>query len=488
VYRIATQITQNGATLETKPGFFVPHRDRRTLKKRLAELEDDLTYTANQLNVDVDVDVVSMPQLRLIIQTFRDRLFTDIFPGRSEVPKTLVFAKIDLQAVTPDTQHKTRFVIVDAVGVCERDKTQSKPLDRKPSVSLEQALSLVKQGVVHADVVSTLAARLARLAREVSAEQAVQIKATAGVSIEGLTASLLESIDTDRNLARAIMLFQLDGSQNISDASKASVDTYLQSLKEGVEPPSSTEPTEAQRDAAEEHAMAEALKPFHDPKLRELLIQIKGSLEQVIDEVTEDTLLQDGFDEAARAKAQKVMGEFREFCETHKDEIEALQLLYLKPHRAGLRYAQVKELAKQLNRAPFHLDPAKPQSIERLWECQRAAEPTQVKGDAKSLVDLNALVRHALHPQEPVQPLLEEINARYREWLGQQAGRGIVFTPEQREWLDMIKNHMATSLPISRDDFEDMPFAGRGGLGRVYQLFGEQLETVLDELNERLAA
>lgn len=397
-----------------------------------------------------------------------------------------VISSDDLQAVTPDTQHKTRLVIVDAVGVCERDKTQSKPLDRKPSVSLEQALSLVKQGVVHADVVSTLAARLARLAREVSAEQAVQIKATAGVSIERLTASLLESIDPDRNLARAIMLFQLDGSQNISDASKASVDTYLQSLKEGAEPPSSTEPTEAQRDAAEEHAMAEALKPFHDPKLRELLLLLKR--EQVIDEVTEDTLTQVGFDEAARAKAQKVMGEFREFCETHKDEIEALQLLYLKPHWAGLRYAQVKELAKQLNRAPFHLDPAKPQSIERLWECQRAAEPTQVKGDAKSLVDLNALVRHALHPQEPVQPLLEEINARYREWLGQQAGRGIVFTPEQREWLDMIKNHMATSLAISRDDFEDMPFAGRGGLGRVYQLFGGQLETVLEELNERLAA
>jgi len=232
VYRIATKITEAGAKLSKKPGHFVPHRDRRTRKKRLAELDDDLTYTANQL----DRDVVSKDQIRLVIQTFRDKLFTEIFPDRKEVPKTLVFAKTDLHAddiveiireeigkgyefcqkitsqsyktgkksddllsefrnsyhpriavtvdlmaagtdvkplecllfmrninsasyfeqrkgrgvriissddlqqVTPDTTHKTRFVIVDAVGVCERDKTNSKPLDRKPTVSLEKLL------------------------------------------------------------------------------------------------------------------------------------------------------------------------------------------------------------------------------------------------------------------------------------------------------------------------------------------------------------
>ena len=60
----------------------------------LAELDNDLTYTASQL----DRDVVSEPQMRLVIQTFRDHLYTKIFPGRTEVPKTLVFAKTDLHA------------------------------------------------------------------------------------------------------------------------------------------------------------------------------------------------------------------------------------------------------------------------------------------------------------------------------------------------------------------------------------------------------
>jgi type I restriction enzyme R subunit len=550
VYRIATQITQNGATLARQPGFLVPHRDRRTLKKRLAELNNDLTYTANQLNVDV----VSMPQLRLVVQTFRDRLFSEIFPGRTEVPKTLVFAKNDLHAddivkvmreefgkgndfcvkitskttgekpetllqqfrsmyfpriaVTVDMiatgtdvkaiecllflrninsasyfeqmkgrgvriiDHdslravsgdkippKTHFVIVDAVGVCESDKNQSKPLDRQPSVSFAQVLSLVAQGIVHADVVSTLAARLGRLAREIDGEQAAQIRETAGVSIERLTASLLESLDPDRSDERARAMFQLATDE---------------------------EPTEAQLDTAEEAAMGEALKPFHNPKLRDLLLNIKT--EQVIDEVTPDTLVGAGFNQAAREKAQAVIGELRAFCEAHKDEIEALQLLYRKPHRSGLRYKQVKELAKQLNRAPFYVDPGNGQSVAHLWQIQRQAEPEQTHGEAKSLVDLIGLVRHALHPQEPVVPLQAEIEARYAEWLDEQAARGVIFTLEQREWLGMIKDHISASLMIGRDDFDSAPFAERGGLGKVYQLFGDRWETVLEELNDRLAA
>jgi type I restriction enzyme, R subunit len=94
VYRIRTRITEQGAKLEQEPGRFIPHRDKRTRVKRYAELDDDVTYSANQL----DRDVVAEDQIRLVVRTFRDRLFTEIFPGRKEVPKTLVFAKDDSHA------------------------------------------------------------------------------------------------------------------------------------------------------------------------------------------------------------------------------------------------------------------------------------------------------------------------------------------------------------------------------------------------------
>jgi type I restriction enzyme R subunit len=93
VYRIETQITKGGAKLKKEPGNFIPHRDRRSKKKLYKELDDDLTYTANQL----DRDVVAEDQIRLVLRTFRDKL-PEIFPGRTEVPKTLIFAKTDLQA------------------------------------------------------------------------------------------------------------------------------------------------------------------------------------------------------------------------------------------------------------------------------------------------------------------------------------------------------------------------------------------------------
>ena len=64
----------------------------------------------------------------------------------------------DLKGVTPDA--KTRFVIVDAVGLTEHDKTETQPLNRKHSVPVERLLQLVAEGSTDPDVVSTLAVRL----------------------------------------------------------------------------------------------------------------------------------------------------------------------------------------------------------------------------------------------------------------------------------------------------------------------------------------
>ena len=91
-YRIRTEITEQGSTVEA--GYHVDRRDRLTRKVRWEQLEEDLAYTPNQL----DRDVVAADQIRTVIRTFRDRLFTDIFPNRRDVPKTIIFAKDDSHA------------------------------------------------------------------------------------------------------------------------------------------------------------------------------------------------------------------------------------------------------------------------------------------------------------------------------------------------------------------------------------------------------
>ena len=63
-----------------------------------------------------------------------------------------------------------------------------------------------------------------------------------------------------------------------------------------------------------------------------------------------------------------------------------------------------------------------------------------------------------------------------------------VFTPEQRAWMDLICEHIATNVTIEADDFDRSPFNQRGGLGKVHELFGDQLTQVLDEFNEALAS
>ncbi len=296
VYRIRTRVTEQGATIVAgDTGVFVDRRHKLTRAERLELLDQDLTYTANQL----DRDIVSESQIRTVLQQFRNKVLPDAFPGREEVPKTLIFAKDDshaddivrlarevfaqgnefcqkityrtgftkltkkvqnddgtesdviewvrtatltpdeilanfrnsfypriavtvdmistgtdvkpiecvffmrnvksagffeqmkgrgvrvispdkLRVVTPSAKAKERYIIVDAVGVCEQDKTDSQTLNRKPSATLEQLLNYVAQGGTDLEALTTLAGRLARMQREFSPEQLVELKELAG--------------------------------------------------------------------------------------------------------------------------------------------------------------------------------------------------------------------------------------------------------------------------------------------------------------------
>ena len=92
VYQIRTRITEQGGRVEA--GFTVKQVDKKTRAQRWQTLDDDLAYSAN----DLDREVVAEDQIRTVIRAFKEKLFTEIFPGRKEVPKTLIFAKDDNHA------------------------------------------------------------------------------------------------------------------------------------------------------------------------------------------------------------------------------------------------------------------------------------------------------------------------------------------------------------------------------------------------------
>ena len=220
---------------------------------------------------------------------------------------TRVLSPTDLQAVSgAEARAKTHFVIVDAVGVCESDKTDSRPLEKKPGVSFEKLLLGVAFGKRDEASLTSLAARLARLDRELKPEQRRQItQLSDGADLSQLANKLLDAVDPD----------------------KVSAQVQAQAAARG-EPPRSED-----YEMAREVLAAQACAPFDNPDLRHALVQIKAQSDQTIDTVTLDAVTEQGFSAAAKEKAMSLTRDFRAYIEQHKAEIEALQILYSRPYK-----------------------------------------------------------------------------------------------------------------------------------------------------------
>jgi type I restriction enzyme, R subunit len=189
-----------------------------------------------------------------------------------------------------------------------------------------------------------------------------------------------------------------------------------------------------------------------------------------------------GFDATAVDKAQAKVRDFRAWIDEHRDELTALQVLYAGTRPLKLLLKDLRQLRDALARPPIAAKP------EQIWRAFQAVEgdAARVPGGS-NLADLVNLVRHALIPTSPLAPYRDEVRQRYQTWLqGQNAENS--FTPEQREWLDRMAEHIATSLSIEPDDFKDGWFGQQGSLGKAHALFGDRLRPLMAELNEVLAA
>jgi type I restriction enzyme R subunit len=555
VYAIRTRITEQGATLVAEDDTSVGVRDRRTRKQRWEKLDDDLTYGAG----DLDRSVVAIDQIRTVVREFRDKLFTDIFPGRKHIPKTLFFAKddnhaedilrivreefglpnegavkityrgekgesptapskkpedliksfrnsyhpriavtvdmiatgtdikpleclvfmrqvksralfeqmkgrgvrvvddADLAAVTPDAGKKDHFVIVDCVGVCA-DRKVDPPLIRDRTVSLSKLLRVVRDGCRDADVLATLAGRLDRLERRLSDADRKRIaEASPDRTLREIVAGLVDALDEDREEQRARSMAGL---------------------------PDDAEPTAEQLAAAQKVLRDEAAAPLaFNPPLRNVLLEIRQNQEQTVDYLSLDAVTRS---ERAReheidyAAEGELVQRFQAFIAENREEIEALQILYERPYGKRLTRAQIRALADAITRPPRQWTP------DALWAAYERVERGRVRGASAGRLwtDLVALARHALHPDADLVPFADEVAQRFEAWLNQQRP----FSPEQMAWLLAIRDRIAADAEVRVDDLDEAPFDRLGGLGQAYDLFGEELETVVRELNEELVA
>src|SRR5271157_1607495 len=560
-----TRITSSGSRVES--GYWIDKRDRLTRARRAELLDTDFSYTADNLNRDV----VAPDQIRTVVREFRDRLFTDIFPGRTEVPKTLIFARDDshaddivqivreefgkgndfcqkityrtgklrvprqvtredgaeetvvewvdagdkpdgilaffrttynprivvtvdmiatgtdvrpleilffmrdvrslnyfeqmkgrgvrvlssdeLRGVTPDAVTKDRFVIVDAVGVTDHPQIESRPLERQPHVPLDKLLEAVALGSTDTDLVSSLASRLARLDRRMSEPESEAVRDAAhGVDLAVIVHGLVDALDPDHH-------------------------EEIARQETGLPEP----PPEAIASAAR-RAVADAVRPIRtNPALRQTIVAVQKSHEQVVDIVSKDEVTQSGFSQDAKDKAAALTKEFEQYLAAHKDEIEALQILYNRPYRSRLRYQQVRDLAEAIHK------PHPAWTTEALWRAYETLDRSRVRASGERVfTNIVSLVKFAISKEGQLEPFPESVRQRFENWIAEQQASGANFSDEQIQWLTAIAEHVGTSIEITPDDLESLPFSQKGGLGRAYQLFGDRLQPLLDELNEVL--
>ncbi len=541
IFLIETEITRNGARLMKQ---LIEYRDRLSRAKRWQQMDEDEDYSGANKG-KLDKDVVNPSQIRTVIRSFKENLFTTLFPRRKEVPKTLIFAKTDshaddiiqivreefgegndfckkityaadkpesvlsafrndyypriavtvdmiatgtdvkpieclifmrdvrsknyfeqmkgrgtrtlgvddLQKVTPSaTENKDHFVIVDAVGVTKSKKSDTRPLERKPSVSMKELMMNIALGAKDEDTLTSLASRITRLNAQMTSSERKTFENTVGISAGKVAENLLNAFDEDVITERA------------------QADT-------GAE-----EPTEEQLQAAKAALITEAVAPFHNPDNRDFIENVRRSHDQIIDNINLDFVTFAGYDAQREENADQVIATFREFIEENKDEIIALRIIYDQAYKdRPMMIDGLKAMYQKLKE--------KGVTVERLWDCYEIKKPEKVKrGTMARLTDLISIIRFEMGYTDNLSPFADKVNYNFMQWTFRKNTGAVHFTEEQMEWLRMIKDHIITSLSILPEDLDLTPFDRRGGLAAFYGAFGDEYENILNEMNVELVA
>ena len=543
IFIIETEIGKKGGHIMKQ---MIETRERLSRARRWQQLDEDVDYVPSQL----DRDIVNPSQIRTVIRAFRDALFTQLFPQRKEVPKTLIFAKTDshaddiiqivrdefgegnefcrkityhakdpeaalssfrndyypriavtvdmiatgtdvkpieclifmrdvrsknyfeqmkvrgtrtlskddLQKVSPSaTENKDHFVIVDAVGVTKSKKCDTRALERNPTVSMKELMMNAALNTTDADILTSLANRIIRLNSQMSDAERKQFTQQVGESASKVAQKLLDAFDQDAIAERAGFV-----------------------LSEDADPPT---PEQIEKmHAAQAEMLKEAVKPFHNPAARDFIENVRRCHEQIIDNVNLDSVTFAGFDTDQEKHAAQTITDFRAFIEEHKDEILALRILYDQRFRdMPMAIGQLKALYAKLKERRI--------TTERLWDCYAMQQPEKVKrGTMAQLTDLISMIRFEMGAADRLTPFADTVNQNFQQWTLKRNAGSVHFTAEQMEWLRLIRDHISSSLSVEPEDLELSPFDRMGGLGRFYEVFGDDYEMILMEMNIELVA
>ena len=366
-----------------------------------------------------------------------------------------------LQMVSKTAKTKTHFVIVDAVGATKSKKTDSRPLERKPTIVLKDLLGAITMGVVEEDLFLSLANRLIRIENQITEKEKERLlEYSGGKNLKQITKELLAAFDPDEIEIRT--------------------QTILATIPKQEQTPAIIE---SSRKLAQEELTTHAAINFNGG-LNNYLDNVRKQHEQIIDDINTDTVTKSEWDTTSVDKAQHIVKDFSEYLLQHKDEIKALSIFYDQPYnRRNITFKMIKEVFDKLSLDKPLLAPA------HVWEAYKALDEVKSERPDDELTALVSLIRKVCGIDGELKAYDKTIDENFKTWVFKQnAGQHNRFTAEQMDWLRMLKDHVVSSYHIEVEDIDYTPFDAKGGRGKMYQLFGEEMNEIIDELNEILVA
>ena len=544
IYAIDTLRTQRGGQLRAHQQ--VEKRERLTRRKRWEIQDEAVVYTGKEL----DRSVVNPDQIRTVVRTFRDK-WPEIFPGRAEVPKTLVFAKTDSHA--DDVIQTVREEFGEGNEFCK--KVTYKAAEDPKSVLAQFRNDYYPRIAVTVDMVATgtdvKPLECLLFMRDVRSRnyfeqmkgrgtrtldhddlKKVSPSALSGkthyviVDAVGVTRSLKtasQPLDTKptvplRDLAMGVMMGAHDEDTVSSLAGRlARINRRLDPAEQdrvreqagGIELTSivgnllaAIDPDRIDEKAREIGSVSDSAEPppATRDKAQELLVGeaagvFNGELIELIDTIRRDkeqTIDHDSLDTVLRAEWE---GDAHDNAKAMAQEFQH----YLEANRDEIDaltifYAQPhrrRELTYAMIREVFdRLKSDRPRLAPlRVWQAYALLDDYKGAQPVGELTALVALIRRACGIDATLSPYSETVRRNFQNWImTRHSGSGDKFNEAQMEWLRMIRDHVITSFHLERDDLDMAPFDGKGGLGQMYKLFGDGMDGVIDELNEVLAA
>lgn len=543
VYIIKTAITESGSRIET--GEFAGYRERMTRRMRWEAVDEPVEYTGKQL----DRAVVAPDQIRTVLTTFKEKLFTELFPGRTTVPKTLIFAKDDSHA--DDIVQMVREVF--GKGNEFATKITYRSQDGKPKDLLQSFRnSLYPRIVVTVDMIATgtdvKPLECLLFMRSVKSRTYFEQMVGRGVRViddtdfQDVTDDaqykdrfiVVDAVGiTDTDLMETLTPLEREPSASLKDLMKmvgfgnrepevastlagrlARLDkqlpredremlaklasgAYLGDIAQGIV--DALDP-DGQRDAVKRAGgddgdggvVAEMAREMITDALRPL--SSNPELRTAILDVRRS--FEQTIDEVSR-DAVLFAGHSDEGREKAAELVGSFRQ-YIEEHKDDIRALQVLYSRPYSERLTFAeikdlattiQRPPRQWTPERLWRAYEMLDQSKVRGSGdRMLTDIVSLVRYALDQDDELVPFRDQVDERFAAWLLTQEQQGTSFTEEQRQWLTWMKENIAAEMGITAESFQLTPFAEHGGIGRAVQVFGDRLTPITDELAEVLAA